>query len=114
VLFDTLVEELDRPQVESVLAHELAHWKKGHVWKLIGVSALQAGLVLGALGYLLSTGWVYDLFGLARENLANPFPHPWYTAFNHQHPPIPERMQYIEEYAANSEGDSERSSTSVA
>jgi len=173
VLFDTLVEKLDRPQVESVLAHELAHWKKGHIWKLIGVSALQAGVVLGALGYLLSTGWVYELFGLpadasyaglfvsllvvypmlelssplvnrlslshereadtfavdvmgddepmvgalaglARENLANPFPHPWYAAFNHQHPPIPERMQYIEKYAAESELDSEPAGASTA
>jgi len=119
----------------------------------IGVAA-----VLAALGSLLSTEWVYDMFalpteasyaglfvsllfvfpllelsapivnrlslahereadtftvevmgdgepmvealaGLARENLANPFPHPWYAAFNHQHPPIPERMQYIREYA---------------
>jgi STE24 endopeptidase len=158
VLFDTLVEKLDRPQVQSVLAHELAHWKKGHIWKLLGASALQAGVVLAVLGYLLSTGWIYGLFslpetgyaglfvsvlfvypvldltapivnrlslshereadsfavevmgdgepmiealaGLARENLANPFPHPWYAAFNHQHPPIPERMQYIEEYSS--------------
>ena len=155
VLFDTLVEELERPQIESVLAHELAHWKKGHIWKLIGASAIQVGVVLAALGYLVSTEWVYDLFSLpaeasyaglfvsllfvfpvlelsspivnrlslahereadafavevmgegepmvealatlARENLANPFPHPWYAAFNHSHPPVPERMRYIE------------------
>jgi STE24 endopeptidase len=155
VLFDTLVEKLERPQIESVLAHELAHWKKGHIWKLIGASAIQVGVVLAALGYLVSTEWVYDLFALpaeasyaglfvsllfvfpvlelsspivnrlslahereadafavevmgegepmvealatlARENLANPFPHPWYAAFNHQHPPVPERMRYIE------------------
>ena len=155
VLFDTLVEKLERPQIESVLAHELAHWKKGHIWKLIGASAIQVGIVLAALGYLVSTEWVYDLFALpaeasyaglfvsllfvfpvlelsspivnrlslahereadafavevmgegepmvealatlARENLANPFPHPWYAAFNHSHPPVPERMRYIE------------------
>ena len=155
VLFDTLVEKLERPQIESVLAHELAHWKKGHIWKLIGASAIQIGVVLAALGYLVSTEWVYDLFALpaeasyaglfvsllfvfpvlelsspivnrlslahereadafavevmgegepmvealatlARENLANPFPHPWYAAFNHSHPPVPERMRYIE------------------
>ena len=155
VLFDTLVEKLERPQIESVLAHELAHWKKGHIWKLIGASAIQVGVVLVALGYLVSTEWVYDLFALpaeasyaglfvsllfvfpvlelsspivnrlslahereadafavevmgegepmvealatlARENLANPFPHPWYAAFNHSHPPVPERMRYIE------------------
>jgi STE24 endopeptidase len=67
VLFDTLVEKLERPQIESVLAHELAHWKKGHIWKLIGASAIQVGVVLVALGYLVSTEWVYDLFALPAE-----------------------------------------------
>ena len=156
VLFDTLVEKLERPQIESVLAHELAHWKKGHIWKLIGASAIQVGVVLAALGYLVSTEWVYDLFALpaeasyaglfvsllfvfpvlelsspivnrlslahereadafavevmgegepmvealatlARENLANPFPHPLYAAFHHDHPPIPERIRRMRE-----------------
>jgi len=35
------------------------------------------------------------LAGLARENLANPFPHPYYAAFNYTHPPIPERIRYV-------------------
>jgi STE24 endopeptidase len=39
------------------------------------------------------------LSALASENLSNPFPHPLYEAFHYDHPPIPERMQYIEAYA---------------
>ena len=33
---------------------------------------------------------------LASENYANPFPHPVYEAFHYDHPPIPERMRYVE------------------
>jgi Zn-dependent protease with chaperone function len=57
---------------------------------------------------------VEALAGLARENLANPFPHPWYAAFNHQHPPVPERMQYIQEYAAEDLGGEQSSEPSEA
>ena len=170
VLFDTLVEKLDGPQVEGVLAHELAHWKRHHVWKRLGAVAVQLGIVLAVLGYLLTTEWVFELFALpadaayaglfvallfvqpvleltaplvnrlslahereadsfavevmgegepmvgalaqlARENLANPFPHPWYAAFNHQHPPVPERIRYIQRQA--NEGSSTESETSA-
>lgn len=165
VLFDTLADRLEGPEIESVLAHELAHWKFNHIWKQLGTFALQTGVVLAALGALLSTDVVYDLFalpadatyaglfvgllavyplleltaplsnrlslahereadtfavevmgdsdpmadalaGLARENLANPFPHPWYAAFNHRHPPIPERMRYVQRADAAGETES--------
>src|SRR5205807_6978286 len=38
VLFDTLIAQLTEPEVESVLAHEIGHYKKRHVMKLLGVS----------------------------------------------------------------------------
>src|SRR5580765_3990224 len=38
VLFDTLVGQLAEPELESVLAHEIGHYKKRHVVKLLGVS----------------------------------------------------------------------------
>ncbi|WP_248515086.1 M48 family metallopeptidase [Salinarchaeum laminariae] len=38
---------------------------------------------------------------LASENLANPFPHPWYAAFSQSHPPIPERMRLVRERAGD-------------
>lgn len=33
VLFDTLLEQMSQGQVLAILAHEVGHWKKGHLWK---------------------------------------------------------------------------------
>ncbi len=163
VLFDTLVEEMELPQIQSVLAHELAHWKKAHIWKRLAAGTLQVGVTVVALWWLTRQPWLYELFGvadgaalesvpaaglvvgglfvapinrltaplsnalslkhereadafavevmgegesmvgalsrLASENYSNPFPHPLYERFHYDHPPIPERMRYIEALA---------------
>src|SRR6056297_3591365 len=56
VLFDTLVQKLSVPEIQSVLAHELAHWKKAHIWKGLGASAVRTGVAFAALGYLVDAG----------------------------------------------------------
>jgi STE24 endopeptidase len=33
VLFDTLIRQMSHGEILAVLAHEIGHWKKGHVWK---------------------------------------------------------------------------------
>jgi STE24 endopeptidase len=43
------------------------------------------------------------LANLTSENLANPFPHPLYATFHYTHPPIPERIRYIERQGGESE-----------
>ncbi|MCU4719293.1 M48 family metallopeptidase [Halapricum hydrolyticum] len=154
VLFDTLIDQMDREEIKSVLAHELAHWKQGHIWKQLASSALRIGVVLAVFSILIEQSWVYEMFGapetayaglalgvlwieplvrlsapvenklslahereadsfavevmgggsaladalanLTSENLANPFPHPLYATFHYTHPPIPERIRYIE------------------
>ena len=42
VLYDTLPREL--PALLSVVAHELGHWRKGHVWKGLALSLVAAGV----------------------------------------------------------------------
>ena len=65
VLFDTLIAQLSEPELESVLAHEIGHYKKRHIPKMLAWSALSS---LGAF-YLLSVlarqGWFYEGFGFA-------------------------------------------------
>jgi STE24 endopeptidase len=158
-LYDTLIDELDTPQLKSVIAHELGHWKHRHVWKQVATGLAKAVVVLFALWYLLNTSWLYGMFGLpqesyvglltgflwvspllgltapldnrlsysheyeadafavdltddldaelnvlrtlSEENLTNPFPHPWYAAFNHDHPPAPERMRHVREQSGD-------------
>jgi STE24 endopeptidase len=64
VLFDTLIEQMSVPEIKSVLAHELAHWKRAHVWKLMAASTIQIGLLLAVAQVLLSGEWLVGLFGL--------------------------------------------------
>ena len=42
VMFDTLVDNFDRDHVRVVLAHELGHLSRGHIWKLLAWFALLA------------------------------------------------------------------------
>ncbi|MGM0380408.1 MAG: M48 family metallopeptidase [bacterium] len=64
VLYDTLVDQMELDQLQAVLAHELAHWKKGHIWKGILRSALKNGIVFYILFYLLNSSWIYGMFNL--------------------------------------------------
>ena len=70
VLFDTLVDQMEDTAVQSVLAHELAHWKKGHIWQNVAASALQAAVLLFVASFLLDAGWLYGMFGVPEEPAA--------------------------------------------
>ncbi len=59
VFFDTLLSRLAPAEVEAVLAHELGHYRRHHVWKRIALLfALSLGL-LWLLGQLLHEPWFY-------------------------------------------------------
>jgi STE24 endopeptidase len=64
VLFDTLVDGMATDEIQSVLAHELAHWKKAHIWKFVGLFAARFAVVFAVLGYLLGATWLYAPFGV--------------------------------------------------
>ena len=63
VFFDTLLARLAPAEVEAVLAHELGHYRRHHVWKRIALLfALSLGL-LWLLGQLLYEPWFYAGLG---------------------------------------------------
>ena len=70
VLFDTLVDQMDREAIQAVLAHELAHWKKAHIWKQVVASAIQMAVVFAFLWWVTTSAWVYAAFGLPGETYA--------------------------------------------
>jgi STE24 endopeptidase len=71
VFFDTLLERLNGPEVEAVLAHELGHFKHKHVLKrMITMFAISlAGFAL--LGWLSAQPGFYLAFAV-QPNLAAP------------------------------------------
>lgn len=70
VLFDTLVNQLDEPQLEAVLAHEIGHFKRRHIPKMLLASA--GGSLLGffLLSLLVKQAWFYQAFGLSPSDPA--------------------------------------------
>src|SRR5207245_7991244 len=63
VLFDTLIAQLNEPELESVLAHEIGHYKKRHVLKLLGVSIAGVFVVFRAIALLSCQQWCYRACG---------------------------------------------------
>ncbi len=64
VLFDTLVAQLTEPELEAVLAHEIGHYKRRHIPKMLAASALSSLLGFYVLSVLARQHWFYAGFGL--------------------------------------------------
>jgi STE24 endopeptidase len=65
VLFDTLITGSTPDEIEAVVAHELGHYRHGHV--LFGMlrGALIGFVVLAAFGWLTRQPWLLPSFGVA-------------------------------------------------
>jgi STE24 endopeptidase len=70
VFFDTLVESLSHDELEAVLAHELGHFKRKHVLKMLIASAVMTLLGLALLGWLMGHDWFYDGLGVSMHSNA--------------------------------------------
>ncbi len=70
VFFDTLITRLAEGEVEAVLAHELGHFKRRHIWKRMGVTfALSLGF-FALLGWLATQPWFYQGLGVSPSLIA--------------------------------------------
>src|SRR5438046_7002285 len=67
VLFDTLVAQLTEPELESVLAHEIGHYKKRHVIKMLSVSMAGIVVAFAATAWLARQQWFYRAFGFENQ-----------------------------------------------
>jgi len=73
VLFDTLMEQLKESELAAVLAHEIGHYRKGHIPKMLAWSALSLLGGFYALAWMSGQGWFYRAFGFEPGNLAAAF-----------------------------------------
>ena len=65
VFFDTLLERLEPPEVEAVLAHELGHFSLRHVRKRLLVSIALSFCGLALLGWLAAWPAFYTALGVS-------------------------------------------------
>ncbi len=63
VLYDTLIATSSPEEVELVLAHELGHWKRHHIWKGIALGAASMLVALWLIAGLLNSAAASGRFG---------------------------------------------------
>jgi len=70
VLFDTLVQQLTEPELEAVLAHEIGHYQKKHIPKMLAFSAVSSLAGFYLISILARQEWFYRAFGFEPGNVA--------------------------------------------
>ncbi len=70
VLFDTLVEQLEQDELESVLAHEIGHFKKGHIPKMMAMSFFGTLPFFYLAAVLAKEPWFLNGFGFPIGGIA--------------------------------------------
>jgi STE24 endopeptidase len=64
VLFDTLMNQLVQDELEAVLAHEIGHYKRGHIPKRLATMALLQFGAFAVIAWLAQAAWFNPAFGL--------------------------------------------------
>lgn len=64
VLFDTLVEKHSVEELVAIIAHEMGHYKKRHIPKLMTSSFMQLALMLFLLSFFIKNENLFQAFGM--------------------------------------------------
>jgi STE24 endopeptidase len=68
-LFDTLVHRHTVPELVSVMAHEIGHYKKRHVWSGLALSLANYGLIFWLLSLFLRDERLFAAFGAVEPSV---------------------------------------------
>ena len=69
VIFDTLINSLEEEELEAVLAHEIGHWKHGHIRKMILFSFFSSLILFYILSLIFNFTPFYNAFGVKTPSL---------------------------------------------
>ena len=63
VLYDTLIAQLTEVELEAVLAHEIGHYRRGHIPKMLVWAGISSLISFGLLGWLAKQPEFLEAFG---------------------------------------------------
>ncbi|MBN23387.1 MAG: peptidase M48 [Bdellovibrionaceae bacterium] len=63
VLFDTLIDSLNHEQILAVLAHEMGHFKRKHIFKGLILSTATLGITLFVFSKIAQSPWIFKITG---------------------------------------------------
>jgi len=69
VLFDTLVEQLSSAELVGVLAHEMGHYTKKHIFKMMFLGVIQMGVLFFLLSLFISSEMLSEAFFMPQPRL---------------------------------------------
>jgi STE24 endopeptidase len=69
-LFDTLVERHPVPELVAVLAHEVGHYKRGHIPKMLALAVLQFGVLFYLLSVVMVSPALHRAFYVEQPSVA--------------------------------------------
>ena len=67
VIFDTLLDQSTDKEVESVLAHELGHWRMSHTTKLLAINQANVFYLFALFSAFIDNRSLYEAFGFFNE-----------------------------------------------
>jgi len=73
VLFDTLMAQLAQDELEAVLAHEIGHYKRGHIPQRLVTMGFMQFAAFAAIAWLTKAPWFNSVCGLPAGALAPTF-----------------------------------------
>lgn len=86
VLYDTLIEKMGTDEIVAVLAHEVGHYRKNHIWINFALGALQSAIILYIFSRIAQS--VNLSVALGYENASEPVFHLSLLAFGFLFSPI--------------------------
>jgi STE24 endopeptidase len=69
VLFDTLIKEHSVSELLAVLAHEMGHFKKKHIFQTMAIGILQTGIMFFLLSVFISYQGLFDAFYMDQKSV---------------------------------------------
>jgi STE24 endopeptidase len=69
VLFDTLIKQHTNAELLAVLAHEMGHYKKKHIYQSLALGILQMGIMLYLLSIFVSYQGLFDAFYMPQKSV---------------------------------------------